>query len=107
MNLLKAFNDLLHVIASDVLLQPSSFAQDDEEISLVRWEHKVGVYQVFELDFVSVQTLNHILMLDLVEHLLLVFSFIYLRVKFLVKLHYHLLRGRLFACLISTDNKKS
>jgi hypothetical protein len=103
MDLLKALNDLLHVVASNVLLQAARLAEYDKQVCLVGREHKVGVDQVLELHFVRVEAFNHILVLHLVKHLLLVFCFIDLRVELFVQFYNNLLRRSLsFRCI--TEN---
>jgi hypothetical protein len=94
-DLRKSINDLLKVIPGYLLLQPSSLAQNHEQIRLVGWEHKVSIDEAFEDHFVCVETFDHIRVFDLSEDLLLVLCLIDLAVELLVELHNHLGSARL------------
>ena len=85
MNLLKSFDELFKVEAGNRFLKATSLAENDKQIGLICWEHKVCVRQTFKGNVAAVKALNDVLVANHVKYLSLVLCFIYLRLLSLVE----------------------
>lgn len=89
-DLAKPVNDLLEIVPRDLFLQSPGLAQDDKQVCLIRWKHKVGVDEVFEDDFVGVEAFDYVGVFYSCKNLFLVFGFVNLAVELLVELYNYL-----------------
>lgn len=88
-NVLQPVNQLLEVIPGHWLLQAPCFAEHHEEVSLVRWEHKVRVEEASEEYAFRVETLNNIWVVHDRVDLFLILSFINFSLLSFVQFHQH------------------